>query len=169
MSGVLAAVLSTALGGTAIVATRFLAGAADPITIGALALCGRVGAASPARPHQGRAMAGNTRLACCHRPRLALLWPLPRSVQCRADLHHRGPRRAGPLDHAPDHDAGRRPSPDRAPDRPKEHRPRAGHGRRGDCLGGEPFRVPARTLGAAMLSCWPGPLVWRSTRSGRVP
>src|SRR3954468_7781053 len=36
MSGVLAAVLSTALGGTAIVATRFLAGAADPITIGAL-------------------------------------------------------------------------------------------------------------------------------------
>jgi len=33
MSGVLAAVLSTALGGTAIVATRFLAGAADPITI----------------------------------------------------------------------------------------------------------------------------------------
>src|SRR3982751_2295442 len=36
MSGVLAAVLSTALGGTAIVATRFLAGAADPITIGVL-------------------------------------------------------------------------------------------------------------------------------------
>ena len=36
MSGVLAAILSTALGGTAIVATRFLAGAADPITIGIL-------------------------------------------------------------------------------------------------------------------------------------
>jgi drug/metabolite transporter (DMT)-like permease len=36
MSGVLVAVLSTALGGTAIVATRFLAGAADPITIGLL-------------------------------------------------------------------------------------------------------------------------------------
>jgi drug/metabolite transporter (DMT)-like permease len=36
VSGVLAAVLSTALGGTAIVATRFLAGAADPITIGVL-------------------------------------------------------------------------------------------------------------------------------------
>src|SRR4051794_38312501 len=36
MSGVLAAVLSTALGGTAIVSTRFLAGAADPITIGVL-------------------------------------------------------------------------------------------------------------------------------------
>src|SRR3954463_16125368 len=36
MSGVLAAVLSTALGGTAIVATRFLAEAADPITIGVL-------------------------------------------------------------------------------------------------------------------------------------
>src|SRR3954453_17136621 len=36
MSGVLAAILSTALGGTAIVATRFLAGAADPITIGVL-------------------------------------------------------------------------------------------------------------------------------------
>src|SRR4051812_35561506 len=36
MSGVLAAVLSTALGGTAIVATRFLTGAADPITIGVL-------------------------------------------------------------------------------------------------------------------------------------
>ena len=36
MSGVLAAVLSTALGGTAIVATRFLGGAADPITIGVL-------------------------------------------------------------------------------------------------------------------------------------
>ena len=36
MSGVLAAILSTALGGTAIVATRLLAGAADPITIGVL-------------------------------------------------------------------------------------------------------------------------------------
>ena len=36
MSGVLAVVLSTALGGTAIVATRFLAEAADPITIGVL-------------------------------------------------------------------------------------------------------------------------------------
>ena len=36
MSGVLAAILSTALGGTAIVATRFLAGAVDPITIGVL-------------------------------------------------------------------------------------------------------------------------------------
>src|SRR4051812_47399573 len=36
MSGVLAAILSTALGGTAIVATRFLAGAADPMTIGVL-------------------------------------------------------------------------------------------------------------------------------------
>jgi drug/metabolite transporter (DMT)-like permease len=36
MSGVLAAILSTALGGTAIVATRFLAGAADPIIIGVL-------------------------------------------------------------------------------------------------------------------------------------
>src|SRR3954467_12797628 len=36
MSGVMAAVLSTALGGTAIVATRFLAGAADPITLGVL-------------------------------------------------------------------------------------------------------------------------------------
>ncbi len=32
MPGVLAAILSTALGGTAIVATRLLAGAADPIT-----------------------------------------------------------------------------------------------------------------------------------------
>src|SRR3954468_11228701 len=40
MSGVLAAVLSTALGGTAIVATRFLAGAADPITIGVLRFAG---------------------------------------------------------------------------------------------------------------------------------
>jgi len=40
MSGVLAAVLSTALGGTAIVATRFLAGAADPITIGLLRFAG---------------------------------------------------------------------------------------------------------------------------------
>ena len=40
MSGVLAAVLSTALGGTAIVATRFLAGAADPITIGILRFAG---------------------------------------------------------------------------------------------------------------------------------
>ena len=40
MSGVLAAVLSTALGGTAIVATRFLAGAADPITIGLLWFAG---------------------------------------------------------------------------------------------------------------------------------
>src|SRR4051812_28206483 len=40
MSGVLAAVLSTALGGTAIVSTRFLAGAADPITIGVLRLGG---------------------------------------------------------------------------------------------------------------------------------
>ena len=36
MSGVLAAVLSTALGGTAIGATRFLVGAADPITIALL-------------------------------------------------------------------------------------------------------------------------------------
>src|SRR5690349_21759181 len=42
MSGVLAAVLSTALGGTAIVATRFLAGAADPITIGLLRFGGGV-------------------------------------------------------------------------------------------------------------------------------
>src|SRR5215212_10259082 len=40
MSGVLAAVLSTALGGTAIVATRFLAGAADPITIALLRFAG---------------------------------------------------------------------------------------------------------------------------------
>src|SRR4051795_6168373 len=40
MSGVLAAVLSTALGGTAIVATRFLAGAADPITIAVLRFAG---------------------------------------------------------------------------------------------------------------------------------
>jgi drug/metabolite transporter (DMT)-like permease len=40
MSGVLAAVLSTALGGTAIVATRFLAAAADPITIGVLRFAG---------------------------------------------------------------------------------------------------------------------------------
>src|SRR3954454_5324491 len=40
MSGVLAAVLSTALGGTAVVATRFLAGAADPITIGLLRFAG---------------------------------------------------------------------------------------------------------------------------------
>jgi len=29
--------------------------------------------------------------------------------------------------------------------------------------------VPLQELGAAMLSCWPGPLAWRSTRSGRVP
>src|SRR3954453_3757109 len=41
MSGVLAAILSTALGGTAIVATRFLAGAADPITIAVLRFAGR--------------------------------------------------------------------------------------------------------------------------------
>jgi drug/metabolite transporter (DMT)-like permease len=40
MSGVLAAVLSTALGGTAIVATRFLAGAADPVTIAVLRFAG---------------------------------------------------------------------------------------------------------------------------------
>src|SRR3954454_14202257 len=40
MSGVLAAILSTALGGTAIVATRFLAGAADPITIAVLRFAG---------------------------------------------------------------------------------------------------------------------------------
>ena len=37
-------------------------------------------------------------------------------------------------------------SPDRAPDLPKEHRPRDGHGRRGDRLGGEPVRVPAGRL-----------------------
>src|SRR3954462_8230957 len=40
MSGILAAILSTALGGTAIVATRFLAGAADPITIAVLRFAG---------------------------------------------------------------------------------------------------------------------------------
>src|SRR3982750_1150049 len=40
MPGVLAAVLSTALGGTAIVATRFLAGAADPVTIAVLRFAG---------------------------------------------------------------------------------------------------------------------------------
>src|SRR3954466_15687125 len=40
MSGVLAAILSTALGGTSIVATRFLAGAADPITIAVLRFAG---------------------------------------------------------------------------------------------------------------------------------
>src|SRR3954463_686996 len=47
MSGVLAAVLSTALGGTAIVATRFLAGAADPITIGLLRFAGGAGLLLP--------------------------------------------------------------------------------------------------------------------------
>src|SRR5690606_9955572 len=38
--GILAALLSSALGGTAIVATRYLAGVLDPLTIGALRFVG---------------------------------------------------------------------------------------------------------------------------------
>lgn len=40
VSGVVAAVLSSALGGTAIGATRFLAATLDPVTIGAIRFCG---------------------------------------------------------------------------------------------------------------------------------
>src|SRR5829696_8988758 len=145
MSGVLAAILSTALGGTAIVATRLLAGAADPTTIGVLRFGGGAVLLIPLVP-QGRAVANSWRLACRDWPRPAVFRRLPCPVQRRADLYDCGSRRAGPLHHAPNYDAGRCPSPDRASDCSQERRSRAGHGRRGDCLGSKPICLPAGRL-----------------------
>src|SRR3954468_20095456 len=134
MSGVLAAVLSTALGGTAIVATRFLAGAADRITIGVLRFGGGAVLLLPLALIKGEQWPATRDWPAVIGLALIFFAVFPVLFNAALILHDGSSRWARAFDHASHDDAGRRHAPDRAPDRPQEHRARARHGWRGDCL-----------------------------------
>src|SRR3954447_1770101 len=86
--GILAAVLSSGLGGTSIGATRYLVSAIDPLAIGSFRFGIGFVFLLPVALWQGAPLARAPGLARRGRFGRALLCRVPAAVQRRADLHH---------------------------------------------------------------------------------
>src|SRR3954465_5771687 len=171
MSGVLAAVLSTALGGTAIVATRFLAGAADPITIGLLRFAGGAVLLLPLALIKGEQWPGRRDWPAVIGPALLFFGLFPVLFNA-ALIYTTAARGALALSTTP---LITMLVAALLRIEPLTLRKSVGLvlAMSGVVIAlaaslSVPLSVPLQELGAAMLSCWPGPLAWRSTRSGRV-
>src|ERR1700759_5567938 len=96
--GVLAAVLSSGTGGTAIGATRYLVNALDPLAIGSVPVGIRFLPLLAGRLVERRTLAGAARLAGDGSIGGAVLCAVPDPVQCFPDLHHGGARRTRAID-----------------------------------------------------------------------
>src|SRR4051812_34411810 len=168
MSGVLAAILSTALGGTAIVATRFLAGAADPITIAVLRFAGGAVLLLPLAPIKRERWPGQRDWPAGIGLALLFFGLFPVLFNA-ALIYTTAARGALALSTTP---LITMLVAALLGIEPLTLRKSVGLVL---AMGGvvialaASLSVPLQELGAAMLSCWPGPLAWRSTRSGRVP
>src|SRR3954467_12548400 len=145
MSGVLAAVLSTALGGTAIVATRFLAGAADPFTIGLLRFGGGALLLLPLALIKGERWASRGDWPAGIGLGLLFFGLFPVLFNA-ALIYTTAARGALALSTTPliTMLVAALLGIERLPLR--ERRSRAGHGRRSDCLGGKPVCLSAGRL-----------------------
>ena len=167
--GVGVAIVSCCCGAGAAVATRYLIGAADPITLAAIRFGGGVLCLLPLAALLRRALAAAQRLAGRGRPRLHVLCGVLRLLQRRARLHDGGARHAGALDAAADDHAGRRAARHRGAERAQDRRRPAGHAGRRHRAGQRARARPGRAPGAA-ISSWRGPpCACRSTTSGPGP